>query len=87
MSALVLDHRWGIGRGFDRYFDDFDRTGWRRQTRRTWGRCGATAHKTVAAAVSWLDERPTGRLFFLWLHLYDLHDPYAPREPFTSRYP
>ena len=61
--------------------------GWRRQTRRTWGRCGATAHKTVAAAVSWLDERPTGRPFFLWLHLYDPHDPYAPREPFTSRYP
>ena len=24
VSAFVLDRRWGIGRGFDHYFDDFD---------------------------------------------------------------
>src|SRR5262245_904594 len=24
VSAYVLDHRWGIAQGFDRYFDDFD---------------------------------------------------------------
>src|SRR5262249_13703980 len=24
VAAFVLDHRWGIGRGFDRYYDDFD---------------------------------------------------------------
>ena len=24
VSAFVLDGRWGIGRGFDRYYDDFD---------------------------------------------------------------
>src|SRR5439155_4842824 len=24
VSAFVLDHRWGIGQGFDRYYDDFD---------------------------------------------------------------
>ncbi len=43
VSAFVLDHRWGIGRGFDRYFDDFDLAGWRRRAPRTWGRCSATA--------------------------------------------
>ncbi|MCK5377682.1 MAG: sulfatase-like hydrolase/transferase, partial [Acidobacteria bacterium] len=25
--------------------------------------------------------------FFLWLHLYDPHDPYTPPEPYASRYP
>ncbi|HKB13435.1 MAG TPA: sulfatase-like hydrolase/transferase, partial [Vicinamibacterales bacterium] len=24
VSAFVLDHRWGIAQGFDRYYDDFD---------------------------------------------------------------
>src|SRR4029079_5912036 len=24
VAAFVLDRRWGIGQGFDRYFDDFD---------------------------------------------------------------
>ncbi len=43
--------------------------------------------ETVAAAVRWLDERPADRPFFLWLHLYDPHEPYTPKEPFRSRYP
>jgi choline-sulfatase len=43
--------------------------------------------ETVASATAWLDARPPGKPFFLWLHLYDAHDPYTPPEPFASRYP
>ncbi|MBD3872782.1 MAG: sulfatase-like hydrolase/transferase [Acidobacteria bacterium] len=35
----------------------------------------------------WLDERGRPSPFFLWLHLYDPHDPYTPPEPYASRYP
>ena len=87
VSAFVLDHRWGIGRGFDRYFDDFDLTGMETASTANIGSVRRDGAQTVAAAVSWLDKRPAGRPFFLWLHLYDPHDPYVPREPFKSRHP
>ena len=83
VSAFVLDGRWGIGRGFDRYHDDFDLRGM--------GANLASAQRdgaeTLAAARQWLEGRTTTTPFFLWLHLYDPHDPYTPPEPFRSRYP
>lgn len=87
VSAFVLDHRWGIGRGFDHYFDDFDLRGMETANSANMGSVQRDGAETVAAAVSWLDKRPAGRPFFLWLHLYDPHEPYTPREPFKSRYP
>jgi len=34
------------------------------------------ATKTVDAAVQWLDERKAKDKFFLWVHLFDPHEPY-----------
>lgn len=87
VSAFVLDHQWGIGRGFDRYFDDFNLGGVETAGAANMGSVQRDGAETVAAATRWLDEKPTGRPFFLWLHLYDPHEPYAPKEPFKSRYP
>jgi arylsulfatase A-like enzyme/tetratricopeptide (TPR) repeat protein len=84
VSAFVLDRRWGIGRGFDHYYDDFDL---REMETANLGSVQRDGAETVAAAVSWLDERPADHPFFLWLHLYDPHEPYTPAEPFKSRYP
>jgi arylsulfatase A-like enzyme/Tfp pilus assembly protein PilF len=84
VSAFVLDHRWGIGRGFEHYFDDFNL---REMETANLGSVQRDGAETVATAVSWLDERPADRPFFLWLHLYDAHEPYTPAEPFKSRYP
>ena len=87
VSAFVLDSRWGIARGFDHYFDDFDLTTFEDANLGSVQRPGT---ETIAAALAWLDERPReppARPFFLWLHLYDPHDPYTPPEPFRSRYP
>jgi choline-sulfatase len=83
VSAFVLDGRWGIGRGFDHYFDDFDPEQLQSANLASAQRDGAEA---VAAATAWLDARPAGKPFFLWLHLYDAHDPYTPPEPYASRY-
>jgi arylsulfatase A-like enzyme/Flp pilus assembly protein TadD len=86
VSAFVLDRQWGIGRGFDRYFDDFDLRGVETAGAANMGSVQRDGTETVAAAVKWLDERPAHRPFFLWLHLYDPHEPYTPKEPFASRY-
>jgi len=84
VSAFVLDGRWGIGRGFDHYFDDFNLSDFDTPNLSSVQRSGDV---TIAEAVRWLDRRPQGAPFFLWLHLYDPHDPYTPPEPFKSQYP
>jgi arylsulfatase A-like enzyme/tetratricopeptide (TPR) repeat protein len=83
VSAFVLDGRWGVGRGFNHYFDDFDLSGFESANLSSVQRPGDV---TVAEAVRWLDRRPSDRPFFLWLHLYDPHDPYEPPEPFKSAF-
>jgi choline-sulfatase len=73
VSAFVLDHRYGLARGFDRYDDrlDLERRG----------------GETTAAAGAWLTETAHDpRPFFLWLHLYDPHDPYEPPPPFAEAF-
>ncbi len=35
--------------------------------------------------IAWLSKQPAGP-FFLWVHLYDPHDPYSPPEPYQTRY-
>lgn len=82
VSTFVLDSRWGIGRGFATYFDDFDPAVSASGNLASVQRDGA---ETVAAAVDWLDRRPPGP-FFLWLHLFEPHDPYEPPEPYRSRH-
>jgi arylsulfatase A-like enzyme/Tfp pilus assembly protein PilF len=83
VSSFVLDSRWGIGRGFDHYFDDFDLSAFDTPDMASVQRTGDV---TVAEAVRWLDDRPADKPFFLWLHLYDPHEPYTPPEPFNSQY-
>jgi arylsulfatase A-like enzyme/Tfp pilus assembly protein PilF len=83
VSAFVLDSRWGIGRGFDHFFDDFDLSGFDTPNLSSVQRRG---DETVAEAIRWLDRRPEGRPFFLWLHLYDPHDPYDPPEPYRTAF-
>ncbi|MGH9382543.1 MAG: sulfatase-like hydrolase/transferase [Thermoanaerobaculia bacterium] len=83
VSAFVLDARWGIAQGFEHYDDDFAAAaGEPRLNLASVQRLGGD---TAAAAIRWLKDDPP-QPFFLWLHLFDPHDPYAPPEPFRSRY-
>ncbi len=94
VSAFVLDSRWGIGRGFETYYDDFEEA----QPEAGAVNLGSVQRdgaETVAEAVRWLDgqrdqgqiDRQPRRPTFLWLHLFDPHDPYTPPEPYRSAYP
>jgi choline-sulfatase len=84
VSAFVLDHRWGIGQGFERFFDEFDLDAFGDAP--GMDAIQRTGAQTVDQAVSWLAadrERP----FFAWVHLYDPHAPYQAPEPYRSRFP
>ena len=84
VSAFVLDSRWGIGRGFDHYRDDFQL-----DPNKPSVNVGQVQHEgpdTIEKAFAWLDE-PRDAPFFLWVHLFEPHDPYRPPEPYRSQYP
>ena len=80
VSAFVLDRRYGLAQGFDEYDDRLPaRTGRSELERR--------GDQTARAAGEWLhrvgrDQRP----LFLWVHLYDPHDPYDPPPPFREAF-
>ena len=82
IGAFVLDQRWGLSQGFERFDDNIamepdqrlDLAGVQRR-----------ADQVVDLGLEWLgeeDERP----FFAWLHLYDPHIPYDPPEPYSTRF-
>ncbi len=77
LGAWVLESRFGMGQGFDRYSDRFET-----------GRYERPAAAVVDDAMAWIDTvtgAGAGR-FFAWLHLFDPHQPYAAPEPWGSRY-
>ncbi|HUP43321.1 MAG TPA: sulfatase, partial [Thermoanaerobaculia bacterium] len=45
------------------------------------------AAQVVARALAWLEELPAGERYFLWVHLYDPHMPYAPPPEFLPAEP
>ena len=81
ISAAVLERRYGLDRGFEHYDDDL--TGGPKQLRLNAERPAAS---TVAAARAWLDQVEEGERFFLWVHLFDPHAPYAPPLPWSERF-
>jgi arylsulfatase A-like enzyme/tetratricopeptide (TPR) repeat protein len=82
VGAFVLDHRFGLDRGFDLYDDDIPRdpadAGLAAEAERRGG-------EVVDRALAWL-QKPDGRPFFAWVHLYDPHAPYAPPSPYPQTY-
>ncbi|MGH9176565.1 MAG: sulfatase-like hydrolase/transferase, partial [Vicinamibacterales bacterium] len=82
VGAFVLDSKWGLDQGFEHYADDFDLTKVRGMSV---GGVQRRADEVVDLALPWLETVKQER-FFAWLHFYDPHTPYAPPEPFASRY-
>src|SRR5947207_8781045 len=84
VAAFVLDGRWGIGQGFDRYYDDFDLAKYRLDV-------GLDAvqrpgSEVVSKAIEWLDQ-DSKQPFLAWVHLYEPHAPYDPPESIRVRFP
>ena len=86
IGAIVLapepPYAPGFDRGFDTYDADFHNEGPGEDRYHTTQRRGA---EVVTHALAWLNKHPKGP-FFIWVHLYDAHDPYDPPEPYKTRY-
>jgi len=88
VGAFVLDSKWGLDQGFDRYDDNLrpdpgagaqtDGAGVTSAVERPGGR-------VADAAIEWLKGQPA-KPIFAWIHLFDPHDPYLPPEPFRTQY-
>ena len=81
VSAFPLASRFGLGRGFEVYEDAFVGAG----PRPAFVEQERTGPETVALARRWV-EAQRGQPFFCWVHVFEPHYPYAPPEPFASRF-
>ena len=85
VSSYVLHSRWGIGQGHETYDDTFDYAGLESRPLIDVER---PAGPVVDAALAWL--RQPGRSqhpFYLWVHLYDPHEPYTPPDEYRRKAP
>jgi arylsulfatase A-like enzyme len=84
VGAYVLDRKRGLDRGFDTYSSPFQaktQTGGPRVVKLS--TLERKAEEVVADAVEWLNK-PGRNPFFVWIHLYDPHDPYEPPARFRA---
>jgi arylsulfatase A-like enzyme/Flp pilus assembly protein TadD len=87
VGSFVLDHRFGLARGFDVYDDEIERD----PAASDLGGLEAERPGSVVVdrALAWLEKvaaQEPERPFFAWVHLYDAHAPYTPPEPYRSRH-
>ena len=81
VGSFILDRRYGLARGFDRY-DDRMQGQHERVIELEAERRG---DRTSLALEKWLQEQAGAEApFFVWLHLYDPHEPYRPPRPFRD---
>src|SRR5262249_56377652 len=78
IGGYPLNGATGIGRGFDRFDDEFVKRG--ASERR--------AGEVIAAALPWIREHasadPAGARMFAWIHLFDPHSPYDAPAAFAA---
>lgn len=83
VSAYVLRSQTGIGEGFDTYDSELPAASGELSV----GLVQRSGEATTAAAETWLTSRDLKQPFFLFLHLYEPHKPYAPPARFASYEP
>ena len=79
VGAFPLDSRFGLVQGFDVYDDNYGSQG---PTDMTF--VERKGDVVVAKALEWLEGRSGP--WFLWVHVFDPHQPYDPPEPYRSQY-
>ncbi len=84
IGAVILDSKT-LAPGLDRGFDFYDNFPEHTETKARWGRVERRGMDVVKDAESWLTAHPAGP-HFVWVHLYDPHDPYEPPAPYSETY-
>src|SRR5215472_9643580 len=84
IGAVILDSK-ALAPGLDRGFDFYDNFPQHSTGKSRWGRVERRGMDVVQRAEKWLDGHRTGPRF-VWVHLYDPHDPYEPPPPYSQTY-
>lgn len=84
IGAVILDSKT-LAPGFDRGFDFYDNFPEAPSSKSRWGRVERRGMDVVQHAESWLARHAAGP-HFMWVHLYDPHDPYEPPPPYSETY-
>jgi arylsulfatase A-like enzyme/Flp pilus assembly protein TadD len=84
IGAVILDSKT-LAPGLDRGFDFYDNFPERSPTKSRRDRVERRGMVVVQHAEAWLSAHPNGA-HFVWVHLYDPHDPYEPPPPYSQTY-
>ena len=84
IGSVILDSKT-LAPGFDRGFEFYDNFSEKTETKSRWGRIERRGMDVVQRAETWLGGHQTGP-HFVWVHLYDPHDPYEPPPPYSEIY-
>ena len=80
IGGFPLDHRFGLGVGFDVYDDRLTTASSPEASDRE-----RPADQVVKPALEWIDKQP-GK-WFTWVHVYDPHAPYQPPQAWAAKFP
>jgi arylsulfatase A-like enzyme/chaperonin cofactor prefoldin len=84
IGAVILDSK-SLAPGLDRGFEFYDNFPEHSSTKGRWGRVERRGGDVVKRAEAWMTAHPRGP-HFVWVHLYDPHDPYEPPPPYSTTY-
>ena len=84
IGAVILDSKT-LAPGLDRGFEFYDNFPEHSKTKSRWGRVERRGMDVAQRAEAWLTAHPQGP-HFVWIHLYDPHDPYEPPAPYSQTY-
>ncbi len=84
IGAVILDSNT-LAPGLDRGFDFYDNFPTQPKTKSRWGRVERRGQEVVQHAEAWMSAHPAAP-HFVWVHLYDPHDPYEPPPPYSQTY-
>jgi choline-sulfatase len=89
IGAVILDSNQ-LAPGLDRGFDFYDNFPAKTDSKDRFGRVERRAQTVISDAESWLGQHPrdaqSSAPRFMWVHLFDPHDPYEPPPPFSEKY-
>lgn len=86
VGSLVLDPETRSAPGFDRGFDHYEAGFHRRRVGEDrYDSIERRGGEVIGRTLEWLTHHHDDP-FFVWIHLYDPHDPYDPPEPYRTRY-
>src|SRR2546427_4848454 len=85
IGAVILGSKT-LASGLDRGFEFYDNFPEKTESKSRWGRIERRGMDVVQRAEIWLNGQGVVAPHFVWVHLYDPHDPYEPPLPYSEMY-